>query len=215
MVQFGASVTRFEYICTKLPPMADNNKYFVEPGPFDCREISDYPETIFDTARETAETHLEAQAQHLSGIESRCVTLLGWLLAAISGLVGYIAVSLSGLNDTRNIKLLVIALLALLVFSAAAGVLIKSNLYKRSSYLPGVDPDLLFHKDLRGWIEQHYPKEEWAKMTKGCYLQTLQDHIIYNNEEIAHRVKGYRTSLWIILYGLLSLLISSIAISLF
>lgn len=196
--------------------MADSSsKFFVAPQPFDCREISDYPETIFDTARETAEAHLEAQAQHLSEIESRCVTLLGWLLAAVSGLVGYIAVSLSGIHNTSNTKLLVIALLALLIFSVAAGVLIRFNLYKRSAYLPGVNPDLLLHKDLREWVEQHYPKEEWAKMIKGCYLQTQQDHIIYNNEEIQHRVKGYRICLWIILYGLLLLLISSIAISLF
>lgn len=195
--------------------MADNNKYFVDPEPFDCREISDYPEAIFDTACETAEAHVDAQAQHLSVIESRCVTILGWLLAAISGLVGYIAVFLSGTPEAQNVKLFVIALMAMIIFCVAAGILIKTNLYKRSSYLPGVDPDLLFHKDLREWVEQHYPKEEWAKMIKGCYLQTLQDHIIYNNEEIRRRVKGYRTSLLIILYGLMSLLISSIAISLF
>lgn len=202
-------------IFVKTQMMANNQKYFIEPQPFDCREISDYPDTIFDTACEAAEAHLKAQTQHLSEIDRRCVTILGWLLAAISGLVGYVIVLLTGTDESHNYNLLVIVLLALLIFSVAAGVLIRSNLYKRYSYLPGSEPTLFFHKDLREWIEKHYPKEDWAKMLKGCHLQTLQDHMIYNDEEILHRVKSYRVCIWIILYGLLLLLISSIVISLF
>lgn len=193
--------------------MADSNKYFVDYEPFECTDIASYPESIFDTACEKAEMFLQFQGQTLSGIDQKCVTILGWLFAAISGLIGYIAVFLSGASEDRNWKLLTIAILALVIFSAAATILMKSNLYKRSSYGPGSGPDIFFHKDIREWVEKYYPETEHPKMVKGCYLNRLQDQILYNNNEIQHRIKHYRASLWVITIGLLVILAISVIIA--
>lgn len=194
--------------------MADNyNRYYVDYQPFDCSEIDKYPESIIDTACEKAEMFLEFQGQTLSEIDQKCVTILGWLFAAISGLIGYIAVSLSGVTEQHNIKLLIIAILALTIFSGAAAILFKSNLYKRSSYGPGTGPDMLFNKDIREWVGKHYPDAEHPKMIKGCYLDSLQDHIIYNSEEIKHRVVHYRASLWVIAIGLMVLFAASVTLA--
>lgn len=195
--------------------MSSNDKYFVDYEPFECTDVDSYPEPIFDTACEKAEMFLQFQGQTLSEIDQKCVTILGWLLAAISGLIGYIAVCFSGLPEQQNWKLLVIALLALVVFSVAAGILFKSNLYKRSSYGPGVGPSLFFNKDIREWVEKHYPEAKHPKMIKGCYLDSLQEHIIYNSKEIIHRVKHYRASLWAIAIGLMVLFAASIILAFF
>lgn len=195
--------------------MADCNKYFVDYLPFECTDVSSYPESIFDTACEKAEMVIQFQSQTLSEIDQKCVTILGWLFAAISGLIGYIAVFFSGVTEHQNWELLIIAVLALVVFSAAAATIFKSNLHKRSSYGPGVGPSLLFNKDIREWVEKYYPEKDHPKMIKGCYLDSLQDRIIYNSEEINHRIKHYRISLWIIAIGLSILLVTSITLAFF
>lgn len=195
--------------------MSSTNQYYVDYQPFECTDIASYPEPIFDTACEKAEMFLQFQGQNLSEIDQKCMTILGWLFAAISGLIGYIAVFFSGIPEQQNWKLFAIALLALVVFSISAAILFKSNLYKRASYGTGVGPDIFFNKDIREWVEKNYPETEHSKMIKGCYLDRLQDHIIYNSKEITHRVKHYRASLWVITIGLMTLFLASITLAFF
>ena len=195
--------------------MSDTNHYYVEYHPFDCRTIDKYPESIVDTACEKAEMFLSSQEENLAEIDTKCVTIMGWLLTAISGLVGFVAVFLSEANEGSNYKLLIIALIGLLVFSIAAAILFKSNLYKRSTYGPGIGPDLLFNKDVCAWVDEHYPESERTKMIKGCYLNALQEKIIFNNKETHHRIQHYRACIWVIAIGLLVALLSSIALIFF
>ena len=192
--------------------MTDTNHYYVEYQQFDCRTIDKYPESIFDTACEKAELLLHSQEENLTEIDNKCVTIMGWLLAAISGLVGFVAVFLSNVNENSNYKLLIIALIGLSVFVIAAGWLFKSNLYKRSTYSSGIGPDLLFNKDICAWVNEHYPESERTKMIKGCYLNVLQEKIIFNNKEIHHRIEHYRACIWTIVIGLVAAILYCLAL---
>lgn len=192
-----------------------NSKFPFDYQHFDCRDIDDFSESAFDFACERAETYIQYQLNNLSEIDQKCVSILGWLLGAIAGLIGYITVSFSQGPDTLNWELISISFLSLFFLSVGAGILFKSNLYKRSAYLPGAGPSFIFHKDILKWTKDHYSHDEQTKMIKGCYLNELQDNIIYNTNETIHRIKYYRACLWVIVIGLFVILLTSIAFTCF
>lgn len=175
--------------------------------PFDGRCITEYDDQMVEYSIERAELYIQHQLDNLTEIDSKSTTILGWLIAGISALIGYISVYAA--RDLDNCRLLVLALVSLLFLLAATFVLMKSNLYKRSSHFPGASPSIFFHQDVREWAGTYYPNET-HKMIKVNYLQTLQNRIIFNDEETDHRIKHYRNCLYVICFGVLSVLAISI-----
>ena len=166
----------------------------------DSHLVSEYDEQIIEYSVQRAELYIQSQQDNLTEIDNKTTTILGWLIAGISALVGYIAVYATG--GTTNLRLLVLSLAALAFLSIAAAILIKSNLYKRSSYPSGTRPAMFFHKDVYKWAKTYYPSQA-GKMTIVNYLQVLENRISFNDAEIDHRVKYYRICLYTISIGIL------------
>lgn len=205
MAQFWR--TTYFIIFAKTSIMTTNSNKLLDFEPFDGRCIAEYDEQMIEYSIGRAELYIQHQLDNLTEIDNKSTTILGWLIAGISALIGYIAVYTT--SNLDNWRLLVIALASLLFLSAAAFVLMKSNLYKRSSHFSGAGPSIFFHQDVREWAKTHFP-DKTPKMIKVNYLQVLQDRIIYNAEETDHRIKHYRICLYVICAGILSVLAISI-----
>lgn len=190
-------------IFAKISAMTTHPNKPLDFEPFDGRCITEYDEHLVEYSIERAELYIQHQQDNLTEIDNKSTTILGWLIAGISALIGYVAVYTT--SNLDNWRLLAIALTSLLFLSVAASVLMKSNLYKRSSHFSGAGPSIFFHQDVREWVETHYP-DETPKMIKINYLQVLQNRIIYNAGETVHRVKHYRICLYVICAGILSVL---------
>ena len=176
-----------------------NSKTLLPFEPFDCRRIQEYSEQIIEFSIEKAECYINNQLSNLTEIDNKTTTILGWLIAGISALIGYLVIYIS--SNSSNWKILVITIVALVVMVIATSILVGSNIYKRSSYPPGVDPDIFFKQSVCLWANEHYPTTA-EKMIKANYLQVLQDRIIYNSKETHHRIIHYRRALYVICFGI-------------
>lgn len=164
------------------------------------------PETV-DYIQHLAEVRLVRQQEHLEEIDRKCTTLLGWIIGALVALVGSLAAQLF-LMET-NWKVVAIVTSCCLALLWAGGTLFRRNLYKRGICLAGEAPEDICNKQVLNWAGRA-KKGCRANSFKAWTIETMNAAILSNQEEILHRVKYYRRSLYVIMGGLLFTLIESV-----
>jgi hypothetical protein len=174
---------------------------FFKDVPFDLDLIDGLDSDSVTSGVEMGNLCLQNQVTIIERIRKRCITVLGWIIAAIVALLGFFVVEI--MSDSPEISLLLLSGYGLTVCGTAAFILIYGSMYKRTVYPPGDSPSHFFFPTIVEYLKENIEVDK-KKCLLGYALSEIQFRIMENKKEQAHEVKMYRCALYVLVIGLIS-----------
>lgn len=168
--------------------MKDNDVYF-KPEPITTDDIAFFDEKVIERCYDESNMYIQSLAELGKEIQGKCITLIGWLIAAASSFTGvlfYMAVDKSG-----SFALYIVLLYGIIADGAIAWRLISSALYRMPVALAGEEPSHIIRKEVRPYASIR-TKEQAYKYILGWELSGKQYKIAVNQKSNGRMINEYR-----------------------
>lgn len=162
------------------------------PEKITTETISDLDERVIERCYDESNLYLQGLVELGREIQNKCITLLGWIIAAISSLIGCLFYTI--INNTGTFIRYCLIIYGLIAAAMVACKIISGALYNSFIGLPGEEPSHIIRKEIRPYADLR-TKEQAYKYILGWELEEKQYKIAVNEAENDKMVNTFRSAI--------------------
>lgn len=145
---------------------------------------------IIDHALSEGIRYMESQATHIESTQSKVITILGWIIAALISLIGVLVAQISA--GTSGGVAFWMNLYGIIALAIPAALILFGVLFNVDTYLPGNLPSNTLDKPVVDWINTRKRDSRKADLLKLSDIQMVESSCEANDRTIKRLAVFYR-----------------------
>lgn len=181
--------------------MKDNE---FKPEPITSERISQFDDRTIERCYEAGIRGIDALIETGRATRRNCITILGWIIAAMTSMLGFLIYHI--VSGNPDIIICIMAAYGILSSGAVAYRLYTGALSNVPIYHSGAEPSMLIRDEVVRSLKKFSPDEKY-RYVLGWQLEVIQDDYEKNLAVNERLVRTYRSSVKLICLLLLSALV--------